>query len=66
MKPVNLDKFKEKTEKRIDKVLTQLEKGKLNRALSEMKGLIHLLEKKLTDSTMNEIESALAQYECDA
>ena len=58
-KPVNIDKFKEKTEKRIDKILEKLEKGKLNNALGQMRGLMHLLEKKLTDSTMNEIESAM-------
>jgi hypothetical protein len=58
-KPVNLDKFKEKTEKRIDKILEKLEKGKLNNFLHQMKGLIHLLDKKLTDSTMNEIESTM-------
>ena len=58
-KPVNIDKFKEKTEKRIDKILEKLEKGKLNGALGQMRGLMHLLDKKLADSTMNEIESAM-------
>ena len=58
-KPVNIDKFKEKTEKRIDKILEKLEKGKLNGALNKMRGLMHLLDKKLADSTMNEIESAM-------
>lgn len=55
----HVDKFIEGLHEKIDKISNKLEKEKLNSALRMMKGLVHLLERKLTNTAMNDLKSTM-------
>jgi uncharacterized protein (DUF2267 family) len=54
-------KFKNKLDKRIDKILAKLDNGNLNVAMRMIKNVIHALDKNLDDAAMNDVESALPE-----
>ncbi len=54
-----LDKFKAGLNKKIDMIVGKLDKGKLKQSLSMMKGLIDILQNRLTLSAMDTIKSVI-------
>lgn len=58
-KPVELDNFKKALQKTIAKISKELDKQKLDKALKMLKSVFHKAGKKLTDSALNTIESAM-------